>query len=123
MNVLASGETQGKRIRIEGHIYDGDGNAILDGMAGLWCVNVGYGRDELVRAAAEQMTELPFYNTFFKTATPPTVMLAAKLAEKLGGKLQDLVIDEAIVEIAVLAPARSTTAPAVRIGDEDLRRV
>ncbi len=55
---------------------------------GLWCVNVGYGRDELVRAAAEQMQELPFYNTFFKTATPPTVMLAAKLAEKLGGKLQ-----------------------------------
>jgi putrescine aminotransferase len=68
-------------------IYDGDGVAILDGMAGLWCVNVGYGREELVRAAAEQMRELPFYNTFFKTATPPTVMLAAKLAEKLGGKL------------------------------------
>jgi putrescine aminotransferase len=81
----------GSRIitRAEGStIYDGEGNAILDGMAGLWCVNVGYGRDELVRAAAEQMTELPFYNTFFKTATPPTVMLAAKLAEKLGGKLQ-----------------------------------
>lgn len=81
----------GSRIitRAEGStIYDGDGNALLDGMAGLWCVNVGYGRDELVRAAAEQMTELPFYNTFFKTATPPTVMLATKLAEKLGGKLQ-----------------------------------
>lgn len=69
-------------------IYDGEGNAILDGMAGLWCVNVGYGRDELVKAAAQQMQELPFYNTFFKTATPPTVMLATKLAEKLGGKLQ-----------------------------------
>lgn len=76
-------------VRAEGStIFDGDGNAILDGMAGLWCVNVGYGRDELVRAAAEQMQELPFYNTFFKTATPPTVMLATKLAEKLGGKLQ-----------------------------------
>jgi putrescine aminotransferase len=81
----------GSRIitRAEGStIYDGDGNALLDGMAGLWCVNVGYGRDELVRAATEQMQELPFYNTFFKTATPPTVMLAAKLAEKLGGKLK-----------------------------------
>ncbi len=81
----------GSRIitRAEGStIYDGDGNAILDGMAGLWCVNVGYGRDELVRAAAEQMQELPFYNTFFKTATPPTVMLATKLAELLGGDLQ-----------------------------------
>jgi putrescine aminotransferase len=76
-------------VRAEGStIFDGEGNAILDGMAGLWCVNVGYGREELVRAAAEQMQELPFYNTFFKTATPPTVMLATKLAEKLGGKLQ-----------------------------------
>jgi putrescine aminotransferase len=83
----------GSRIitRAEGAtIYDGEGNAILDGMAGLWCVNVGYGREELVRAAAEQMQELPFYNTFFKTATPPTVMLASKLAEKLGGDLQHI---------------------------------
>jgi len=81
----------GSRIitRAEGcTVYDGEGNAILDGMAGLWCVNVGYGREELARAAYEQMQELPFYNTFFKTATPPTVMLAATLAEKLGGDLQ-----------------------------------
>ncbi|MFM5884950.1 MAG: aminotransferase, partial [Novosphingobium sp.] len=70
------------------YIHDGDGNRILDGMAGLWCVNVGYGRDELVEVAAEQMRELPFYNTFFKTVTPPTVMLAAKIASLTGGKLQ-----------------------------------
>jgi len=69
-------------------IHDGDGNAILDGMAGLWCVNVGYGRDELARAAYEQMLELPYYNTFFKTATPPAVELATKIASLLGGKLQ-----------------------------------
>jgi putrescine aminotransferase len=62
------------------YIHDGDGNRILDGMAGLWCVNVGYGRDELVEVAAEQMRELPYYNTFFKTATPPTVLLADKIA-------------------------------------------
>ena len=62
------------------YIFDGDGNRILDGMAGLWCVNVGYGREELVEVAAEQMRELPFYNTFFKTVTPPTVMLATKIA-------------------------------------------
>jgi putrescine aminotransferase len=68
-------------------IHDGDGNAILDGMAGLWCVNVGYGRQELAQAAYDQMLELPYYNTFFKTATPPTVQLAAKVAEKMGGSL------------------------------------
>src|SRR5262249_49861718 len=60
----------------------------LDGMAGLWCVNVGYGREELARIAYEQMQELPFYNTFFKTATPPPIQLATKLAQLLGGDLQ-----------------------------------
>ena len=69
------------------YIHDGDGNRILDGMAGLWCVNVGYGRQELVDVAAEQMKELPFYNTFFKTATPPTVMLAQKIASLTQNRL------------------------------------
>ncbi|MFZ1736988.1 aspartate aminotransferase family protein, partial [Sphingorhabdus sp.] len=69
------------------YIHDGDGNRILDGMAGLWCVNVGYGREELVEVAAEQMRELPFYNTFFKTATPPTVMLADKIASLTQNRL------------------------------------
>ncbi len=74
-------------VRAEGStIHDGDGNAILDGMAGLWCVNVGYGRERLAKAAYDQMLELPFYNTFFKTVTPPAVRLAAKLSELLGGQ-------------------------------------
>ena len=80
----------GSRIitRADGcYIHDGDGNALLDAMAGLWCVQVGYGREELAKAAYEQMCELPFYNTFFKTASPPTVMLAAKVAQLLGGNL------------------------------------
>jgi putrescine---pyruvate transaminase len=69
------------------YIHDGDGNRILDGMAGLWCVTIGYGRDELSDVAAAQMKELPFYNTFFKTATPPTVMLAAKIASLTQNRL------------------------------------
>jgi putrescine aminotransferase len=69
-------------------IYDGEGHAILDAMAGLWCVNVGYGRPELVEVAARQMAELPFYNTFFRTATVPPIELAAKVASLLGGELQ-----------------------------------
>ena len=59
-------------------IYDSEGNEILDGMAGLWCVNVGYGRDELAEAAYEQMKELPYYNSFFKCSTPTPVLLAQK---------------------------------------------
>ena len=69
------------------YIYDGDGNRILDGMAGLWCVNVGYGRNELADVAAAQMKELPFYNTFFKTATVPTVLLAQKIASLTQNRL------------------------------------
>jgi putrescine aminotransferase len=64
-------------------ITDAEGHSLLDGMAGLWCVNIGYGRAELADVAKEQMLELPYYNTFFKTATPPPVKLAAKIAEKM----------------------------------------
>jgi putrescine aminotransferase len=81
----------GNRIitRADGcYIHDGDGNTLLDAMAGLWCVQVGYGRTELATAAYEQMLELPYYNTFFKTAAPTTVMLAAKVAELMGGNLK-----------------------------------
>ena len=56
-------------------------NEILDGMAGLWCVNVGYGRDELAEAAYAQMKELPYYNSFFRCSTPTPVLLAQKIAE------------------------------------------
>jgi putrescine aminotransferase len=68
--------------RAEGpFIYDSEGNEILDGMAGLWCVNVGYGRNELAEAAYRQMKELPYYNSFFRCSTPTPVLLAKRLAE------------------------------------------
>ena len=62
-------------------LTDSDGNKMLDAMAGLWCVNIGYGRDELAEAAARQMRELPYYNTFFQTTHVPAIALATKLAE------------------------------------------
>jgi len=69
-------------VRADGpYIYDSEGNRILDGMAGLWCVAVGYGRKELAEVAYEQMLELPYYNSFFKCSTPTPVLLAQKLAE------------------------------------------
>ncbi|MGD8709615.1 MAG: aminotransferase, partial [Ectothiorhodospiraceae bacterium] len=75
---------RGSRVitRAEGvYLWDAGGNRILDAMAGLWCVNVGYGREELVRAAERQMRELPYYNTFFQTTHPPAAELTARLAE------------------------------------------
>src|SRR5262245_49836080 len=83
-------EIGGSRIitRADGcYIHDAEGNAILDGMAGLWCVNVGYGREELARVAYDQMRELPYYNTFFRTASAPAILLAAKVSELLGAPL------------------------------------
>jgi putrescine aminotransferase len=77
-------ELGGSRIitKAEGvYLEDSEGQKILDGMAGLWCVNVGYGRRELAEAAYAQMQELAYYNTFFKTATPPVLELSKKLAE------------------------------------------
>jgi len=63
------------------HLWDSEGNKILDGMAGLWCVAVGYGREELAEAASKQMRELPYYNLFFQTAHPPALELAKAIAD------------------------------------------
>ena len=75
---------KGSRIitRAEGvYVWDSEGNKILDGMAGLWCVNLGYGRKELIEAGCRQLEQLPFYNNFFQTTHPPAVELSALLAE------------------------------------------
>ena len=69
-------------VRAEGiHLWDSDGRRLIDAMAGLWCVNIGYGRRELADAAARQMAELPYYNTFFHTTHPPAAELGRVLAE------------------------------------------
>jgi putrescine aminotransferase len=62
-------------------ITDSEGVDILDAMAGLWCVNIGYGRKELADAASAQMQQLPYYNTFFQTSHPPVIALSARLAD------------------------------------------
>ncbi len=74
----------GARVIVRGdgaYIWDSEGHKILDGMAGLWTTAVGYGRQELAQTAYEQMMQLPFYNTFFRTTHPPVVALSKKLAE------------------------------------------
>jgi adenosylmethionine-8-amino-7-oxononanoate aminotransferase len=63
------------------YVYDTDGKRYLDGIGGLWCVNVGYGREEIARAMADQARRLAFYNTFVDTTNPPAAQLSAKLAE------------------------------------------
>ncbi|MFM2367685.1 MAG: hypothetical protein RIR95_2293 [Pseudomonadota bacterium] len=81
---------KGARIMTSGKgvwLTDSEGNKIIDGMAGLWCVNIGYGRTELGDVAKAQMDQLAYYNTFFQTSHVPAIALAAKLAELAPGDL------------------------------------
>jgi len=83
---------RGARVITKGegiYIWDSEGQKILDAMSGLWCVNIGYGRQELAQAAYLQMMELPYYNSFFNTTNVPAVKLATKLcslAPKVGDR-------------------------------------
>lgn len=61
-------------------LYTTDGQKILDGMAGLWNVNVGYGREELAKVAYDQMKELAFTSNFSGMTNLPSIQLADKLA-------------------------------------------
>ncbi len=68
-------------------LKDSEGEELLDAMAGLWCVNIGYGRPELAEAAARQMRELPYYNTFFQSTHVPALTLAQRIADLAPGDL------------------------------------
>jgi putrescine---pyruvate transaminase len=63
------------------YLTDSEGHQILDGMAGLWCAALGYGRPEIIAAVTRQMEQLVYYNTFFMTTHPPVVELGQMLAQ------------------------------------------
>ncbi|MBY3137824.1 aspartate aminotransferase family protein [Rhizobium laguerreae] len=84
---------EGARIiqRGEGvYIFDNHGRKCLDGFAGLWCVNIGYGRREIADAATRQMNELPYYNTFFGTTSTPATLLAQKVTSHAGERFNHI---------------------------------
>ncbi|MGH2343421.1 aspartate aminotransferase family protein [Segnochrobactraceae bacterium EtOH-i3] len=69
-------------VRAKGvHLWDSEGKRLIDGMAGLWNVNIGHGREEIIEAIDWQLRQLDFYNTFFKTTHPPAIELSRLLAE------------------------------------------
>ncbi len=63
------------------YVYDTEGKAYIEGMAGLWCTALGYGNEELVEAAAAQMRKLPFAHLFTGRSHDPAIELAEKLKE------------------------------------------
>ena len=69
-------------------VVDSRGRAVIDGFSGLYCVNVGYGRHELVEAMTEQATKLAFYHTFAGATHPPAIALGTRLLELAGPRMQ-----------------------------------
>lgn len=72
------------------YVYDADGKQFLDGMAGIWCMNIGYGRADMAQTIADQVMRVPYYNVFTDTVTPPVAELAAKLADLSPGNLNNV---------------------------------
>jgi putrescine aminotransferase len=97
---------EGTRIIKSGdgcHVIDGEGRRLLDGLAGLWCVNVGYNCAAIVEAVHAQMEELPYYPSFFNSTTEPTVLLAEKLAQLAPERLKRVVFSNSGSEAAETA--------------------
>jgi 4-aminobutyrate--pyruvate transaminase len=75
-------EREGPAVISKGHgvtVYDDQGKAYIEGMAGLWCVALGFSEERLVRAATEQLRTLPYYHAFAHKAAAPSIDLAEKL--------------------------------------------
>ena len=66
-------------------IVDDQGKSYIDAMAGLWCVNVGYGRSELIDAMTRQGKKLPYYHSFASSSNEPAIELASQLIEMAPG--------------------------------------
>lgn len=80
---IAQNQQKGPRVIIRGEglrLWDTDGNEFLDAMAGLWCVNIGYGRKEMAEAVAKQTEDLSYFHSFINTANEPAIALADKIA-------------------------------------------
>ena len=75
--------TDASGVRVRAH----DGREYIDAMAGLWCVNVGYGRTELVEAMTAQAKRLPYYHSFASMSNEPVIRLAARLLQMAPGKM------------------------------------
>jgi adenosylmethionine-8-amino-7-oxononanoate aminotransferase len=89
-------EKEGSLVISEGrgaYVFDVDGARYLDGIAGIWCVNIGHGNAEMADTLAEQARRLSFFNTFVDTTNPPAAQLAAKLADLAPAHLNRVFFD------------------------------
>lgn len=83
-------EQQGVRVLSSAKgawVTDSTGHRLVDGFAGLWCVNAGYGQEQIVEAATRQLRELPYATAYFGLGSEPAIRLAAELADRAPGDL------------------------------------
>lgn len=69
------------------YVFGEDGRKFLDGLGGMWCVNIGHGREEMAEAIADQIRKLDYYSPFDDLTTPAMATLAAALARHAPGSL------------------------------------
>ena len=71
------------------YLWDGQGKRFIDGPAGMWCTQIGYGREEMAEAIADQVRKLPYTSPFTNT-TEPSSILAKKIVERTPGDLNNV---------------------------------
>jgi adenosylmethionine-8-amino-7-oxononanoate aminotransferase len=89
-------DKEGALVIAEGkgaYVFDADGKRYMDGIAGIWCVNIGHGNEEIADRISEQARRLAFFNTFVDVTNPPAAELAAKLAELAPSHLNRVFFD------------------------------
>ena len=89
-------EKEGSLVIAKGegaYVFDVDGKRYMDGIAGIWCVNIGHGNEEIADRIADQARQLAFFNTFVDVTNPPAAELAAKLAELAPSNLNRIFFD------------------------------
>ena len=70
------------------HIYDSRGHRMLDGIGGMWCVNIGYGREEMAQAIADQVRRMPYFSPFGLISTPQSIEFGKRLTAYTPGDLK-----------------------------------
>ncbi|MCB1358558.1 MAG: aminotransferase class III-fold pyridoxal phosphate-dependent enzyme [Maritimibacter sp.] len=88
LNALKQDGARTVIVEAEGaYVTDSEGNRLIDGIGGLWCVNAGHRRREIIDAITGQLQTLDFYSTFYNFTHPTAAALAEKLAELAPGPL------------------------------------
>jgi len=70
------------------HIFDSRGQRMIDGIGGMWCVNIGYGREEMAKAIADQVRRMPYFSPFGLISTPESIEFGRRLTDYTPGDLK-----------------------------------